>query len=407
MCRSGEPDRVPPKRKAGQLGVLAVCMRLLAGLLLGCTAPLQSASGKGTTLYVLSGRDGTLVPLDGTSGRVLGPPLPAGPAPAQAVPGPAGSFLTLSFSRQQPGTLTRITPAGRDWQVAPVPLPVPPRWARVAGDGGRYVALVHHLPSGVKGAGQPGAPEMSRCRLLLLDALHGTVVRTHTVCGPVEEVKELVMENTPSGPVAYLGIGASSFGASDVAGGSPGTAAGTGHASSGRPRDRVVALDGLTGALVAEIALAGPPEHLHLAKTRERFGSRLYVVEAAPGAEDEYSVTGHWRLLGLDALTFAVEREIAVHTQLRALAIAPDGDHAYALRAGGKSLLHLDLRTGDHQPIASLSYASVGLATTTSHVYVPDPEGNAVWRVDRHRPDRMRRITVNHHPIAIVVRHAA
>jgi hypothetical protein len=389
---------------ASRLSLLAVAVIMVAGGLQGCAGPVPNAAGTGITLYVLSGRDGTLVPLDGTSGRVLGPPLPAGLAPAQAVPGPAGGFLALSFSRLAPGTLTRISPAGRGWQTAPVLLPVPLRWALLAGDGGRYAAIVHHVIEIAQQPiqkGQPGKPATPGCRLEVLDALTGMVVRTHTACGPAEEVRDLVLENTPGGPVAYLGIGASRMsGASAAAGGAR-------SANVGRSRDRVVALDALTGALVAEVALTGPPEHIHLAPARERSGSRLYLVEPAPGAENEYSADGHWRLLGLDTVTFALEREVAVHIQLRALAIAPDGDHAYALPAGGKSLLHLDLRTGDLQQIASLPHASVGLAATANHVYVPDPEGNAVWRVDRHRPDRMRRIPVNRRPTTIVVRHPA
>ena len=47
-------------------------------------------------LYVANGRDGTVTRLDAGSGRVLGPPLPAGPAPAQVVAGPGGALLVLA-----------------------------------------------------------------------------------------------------------------------------------------------------------------------------------------------------------------------------------------------------------------------------------------------------------------------
>lgn len=257
-------------------------------------------------------------------------------------------------------------------------MPIPLRRALLAGDGGRYVLVAHH-PSPKDGAAPP------RCRLDVVDSIDASVVHSHTVCAPHEEIRQLLMEQTSTGPIAYLGIG-------DV-----------GPTDAQHKRDRVVAVHANTGAVLRTLPLVSPSEHLLLAAAPERSGSRLYVVEGTPGAENEYTVLGRWRLLGIDPATFEIEREIPVRVMLRALTVAPDGDHAYALPAGGTKLLHLDLLTGALHPLASFPAASVSLVAITRHVYVPDPVGDQVWIVDRRHPDRLRTVNVGRHPTSIVM----
>src|SRR5262249_17988174 len=155
-------------------------------------------------LYVANAVDGTVTRLDGGTGRVLGPPLPAGPLPAQVVPGPGGGLLVRSFSPQRSGALTYVAPGrggGSDWGARPVPLEAGARDVWLAGAGGRHAAVAYLAPDPATG--------QLRCRLALVDALSGTVRPAHDVWGPpggIGGISGLAVDEGPDGPVAYLGL---------------------------------------------------------------------------------------------------------------------------------------------------------------------------------------------------------
>jgi hypothetical protein len=220
--------------------------------------------------------------------------------------------------------------------------------------------------------------------LTLVDHRSGTVERRHTVCAGPELVAGLALADGPTDPVAYLGIL------------SPGPPAAGGGAAGPDVASRIVAVRATTGAVVATLPLAGDPWHLVLAAAPGRGGRRVYAVEAQPRAWEAGlgAVTG--RLLALDPATLAVEREWPLFPVPAALAVAPDGEHAYALT---ESLLtHLDLGTGTQRRLALLPRGAGGLAVTDARVYATDLAGREVWAVDRHGGHLVQSIPVGRHP---------
>ena len=363
-------------RALGRAVIQSVSVTALC-VLAGCAWPAGAgrAAVPATQLYVANAGDATVTRLDAASGRVVGRPLPAGPAPGQVSPGPAtageaSSLLALSTTRAGTDALTHVHRAGAGWVTRPLPLGVGAHGARLAGDGGRYGAVAYHVPDGNTEGEGPGR----LCRLALVDHLTGAVERRHTVCAGPDFVAGLALADGPAGPVAYLGI-------LDT-----GPSAGS----------RIVAVHTQTGAVLATLPLAGDPWHVVLAAAPGRGGRRLYAVEAQPRAWDSHqgAITG--RLLALDPVTLAIEREWPQFPLPAALAVAPDGGHAYALTES--MVTHLDLVTGAQRRLALLPRGAGGLAVTEARVYATDLAGHEVWAVDRHEGHLVQTIPAGRHP---------
>jgi DNA-binding beta-propeller fold protein YncE len=377
------------------------------GLAAGCAPSGQGAPGRAERLYALNALDGTLTPLDGERAAVAGPPLPAGDAPAQVAPGPGGSLFVLSFARDRPAGLTHVVRDQGTWRARPVPIGASLQQAALAADGGRYAAVVHHTPTRLGAEPGPpalpaGAPE-GRCRLTLLDLATGET-RTHVVCGPGEQVAGVALRAGPDGPVAYLGI--SDTRSPEAGPGDARTPTPPGSAAPRSLRDRVAAVDARTGRVLAVRALASSPERLQFAPLGPDTGSpegRLYVLEGAPGAESDYSPLGRWRLLGLHPATLETEQEAVLGVRVGALAVAPDGAHAYAVTAGGKDVLQVNLATGVSRRLGALPGYNAGAMTVTAHhVFVPNPLGSEVWVLDRRDGRPAATILVGRRPVAVV-----
>src|SRR5688500_16978205 len=90
------------------VGRALVAALSLIAVLMGCVAPERGAGGGRSLPYVANGLDGTLTRLDAASGQVIGPPLPAGPAPGRVAAGPAGSALVLSLAERPAARLTHV-----------------------------------------------------------------------------------------------------------------------------------------------------------------------------------------------------------------------------------------------------------------------------------------------------------
>ena len=89
--------------------------------------------------------------------------------------------------------------------------------------------------------------------------------------------------------------------------------------------------------------------------------------------------------------------------QVRALAVAPGGAHAYALAAGGGDVLHVDLATGVARRLGAVpGHAAGALAVTGRYVLVPDPLGHEVWALDRRGGRPAAPIPVGRRPVAVV-----
>jgi hypothetical protein len=251
--------------------------------------------------------------------------------------------------------------------------------AWLAGDGGRYGAVAYHDPASETGGPPP------RCRLALVDHVSGAVVRRHTVCAGGEVVTGLALEEGPAGAIAYLGL---------LEPEPPATVAGAaGRAAS----SRLVAVDAQSGAVVAARPLAGEPRHLVLAAAPGRDGRRLYATEAPSWRWDEDLTTAPGRLLGLDPGTLGVESEQRLSSLPAHLAVAPDGDHAYALT--GPRLTHVDLATGAQRLLVSLPRAAASLAVTDGRVYAAGASGDEVWAVGRRGGHLVQTIPVGRRPV--------
>ena len=359
----------------------------LGALLAGCVPPGRTAGPTPETLFVGDGAAGTVTPLEPRMGYPVGPPVPVGAAPAQLVAGPAGRLLVLAIPAapsRGPATLSRVVHSGRSWQTLPVELGTPAYDARLAGDGGRYAVVAFH-PEPVSGDGpQPSGPP---CRVALVDVGGGVVERTLAVCGPRERVSAVALESGPAGPVVYLGLW---LPAED-----PG--------ASGHARGRVVALDARSGTVRAVAQVAGRPDHLALAPGRSPPDARLYCVEHVPFLAYDTSVGVRSRLLALDPGTLQLERELPLRDSPLHVAVAPDGERAYALTAGGRRLAQVDLASGVEAPLVSLPGEGYALALAEEWVYVSHPKGGAIWVVDRRRGAVARIVRVGQQPIALAL----
>jgi hypothetical protein len=109
-------------------------------------------------------------------------------------------------------------------------------------------------------------------------------------------------------------------------------------------------------------------------------GRRLYAVERLAGPEDE-APGGTWaRLLGLHPATLEVERERPLDAVPTRLAVAPDGEVAYALH--DFTLTRLGLAGGPDRSVA-LPGRGLALAVAGDRVYVSSASGPELWAFRR------------------------
>lgn len=343
---------------------------LAAPVLTACgTAGVSGgAGGAAAVLYVANGLDGTVSQVNAQTGHLIGPPFPAGPAPAQLVAGPGGTLVVLPAGGPE-WRLSHVTPSRAPAPVRAMPLEPGGSGGRLIGDDQGGAVLLYHLPV--------ETPEGRTlvCRLALLDVSRGVLERTHTICASPDVVVDAALEEGPRGPVAYLAIQRP-----------PALLAGRWRPGSGR----VLAVDAQTGAALGVAALPGTPRWLRLAPAPGPGGQLLYCLVGGAGsgedsaAEGDPVAGGPWRLLGLDPLTLRVEREHLLPRPLRALRVAPDGSAGYALDAlVGREVVRLDLRTGATRRLATLPRAGADLVVTRERIYVADRSA-AVWALDRH-----------------------
>jgi hypothetical protein len=363
--------------------VAAAVACILAGV--SCVPPVERAAGTGQALYVANALDDTISVLDSQSGRPLGPPVPAGRAPGQIVPGPAGTLLHLTVTGERGNAVTwlRRTGAG-GWSARPVKLDEPVPQALAVADGGvaGVAAVVYRVP---------GAAGARGCRLALIDLLRGTAQRPLTICGAGELVSSVAIAGEapdgPAGPIAYVGL----------------WRVGQARGEAVMSNPRVVAIDVRTGATRALLRLASPPPHLVLAPGPEGGGPRLYVVEPLDFIDADFAVPSRARLLALDPMTLELARAYDLHDAPRRVAVAPDGAFAYRLTAGGTYVWRTDLRTGTDVQLVSLPSPGAGLVATDDALYVADPLGSDVWTIDRRRGRLTGSLAVGRHPVALAL----
>ena len=375
----------------GGPSVLATAAAVATLLLpLAACAPPTTAAGRALAgdVYVANSFDGTITRLDGTTGRASETPLPAGHAPWQMAAGPDDRLLVLAAGGA--AALTRLAPTGQDgaWVAQAVPLEAGASGAILAGDGRGGAALTYRVVASSTAPAAPAALPAPPCQLAAIDIASGAVGAPLAPCRPGETVAGLALGDGPGGPTAYLSLWRTA--SWDAAGPVPGGGL-------------IRSLDLASGAVVAEARLAGLPGPLLLAAGPGAAGQRLYGVEGfhsagEPGGDAyaEADLADRWLVRGRNPLTLSPETAVALPARPKALAIAPDGDHGFALagsagRAGpgdparvSTALVHLDLRRGSAQPLGRVPGSGYGgLAVAGDRLYVPNPEGDAVAVVDR------------------------
>lgn len=110
------------------------------------------------------------------------------------------------------------------------------------------------------------------------------------------------------------------------------------------------------------------------------------------------------RLLGLNPDTLAVESGRTLGFVPAGLAVAPDGDQAYALH--DQDVVRLDLVGQADTRLPFLPEPGHGLTVTHDRVYVSQFFGGTLWVLDRHREEHVRNwrtVAVGRHPTAIVL----
>jgi DNA-binding beta-propeller fold protein YncE len=361
---------------------------------LAACGPPAGAPGAGTlALYVADARDGTIDRLDAATGYPLGPPLPAGPAPGQIVPGPAGSLLVRSLDAERGHPLTLVRRVGGVWSARPLSLGPGTRVALVAVAGAGAGAAVAAYSGG------PG-PSDAGCRLVHILLPAGTVAAAHPACAPEETVTALAAADPADagtgGAAVYVGVWRPD---------PPPAGAGGGL------RGRVLAVDGGTGAVRRALPLPGAPVDLALAPAPDGRGARLYCLEVAPGGTNEalaradpvYTADDRWRLHGLDPDGLTPEVTWPLAGPAHGLAVAPDGARAYLLAgaAPAGALWQVDLATGAADRLAALPASGEGVAVTAERVYVSNPHWRDVWAVDRRRGGAPRAIRVGRAPAGL------
>ena len=242
---------------------------------------------------------------------------------------------------------------------------------RLAGDGVR-TAAVAYLPGAVGGA--PPGP----CGVAVVDLDLGIVRHRWAACRAREQLLALVVGDDGAGPVAYAGLWQEA-----ERPGRPGTG-------------RVAAFDAARGVALAAAPVDGAPGGLGLGPARDRPGARVFAAVAAlepdpVGSLDEasrFALARGWRLLGLDAVTLALERDFALAAPPLGLTVAPDGRDAYAFatdyRPLGRLLQRIDLATGVVTAGgAAPGLGTGGLAVTADRLYVADLFDDRIWTADR------------------------
>jgi hypothetical protein len=265
------------------------------------------------------------------------------------------------------------------------------------------------------GADGPGGAPGAVCRVALLDVRHGSPEAVHRVCsGTVRG--EAVTALSLDGPAEGAEAGARTRGGPTLFVGlwRPGAARGAAPIT---PGGRVLALAAATGAVRSVYSTAGPPRALVLAPAPGPPDRRLYSLEGGAGPDGsgdadwgtgDPASTGAavWRLVGLDPGALEPVSELSLPEPLLWLGVSPDGREGYGLSGRGSLVLgslvlRLDLAAGSVAPLTTLPGPAQGLAVTRDRLYVPAPERDAVWVVDRQRGTLLRTVSVGRGPVAI------
>jgi DNA-binding beta-propeller fold protein YncE len=372
-------DRSAPRAARTRTGLARA--RLVSCLLLAACAPaVPAAAGAGPVLFVANAGDGTIAQIDAVGGRIGSPSLAVAGSPVQVAPGAGGSVLVLSLSATRLVSLTLFRPTSDGWTARPVALPDPANDAVMSADGSRWAAVAYRVFDPADGAALSGRP---RCSLAVVDTVAAVAERTLSVCGPREVVRDLMVLGGPTGATVYVAV--QSF-----------TGMGTGRVN------RVVALDVSGGRVVAMTPIDGTPTQLVGGSAAAERDGLVYCAVTTSGPEDEPPAPYRGRLLALDAETLTVVEAYSLDLAPAHVAVAPDGDRAYALF--GNSVYPLDLITGRTGPGLVLPERGLAIVATNGRVYVAVADRDEVVVIDGGAERIVQRIRAGRSPVALALR---
>jgi hypothetical protein len=143
---------------------------------------------------------------------------------------------------------------------------------------------------------------------------------------------------------------------------------------------------------------------VHEARRHTRWATPAYRVAQEWGTERGWAMSVQVKSTGRVVRHRQPQlRAVRVRPRRVGLAVAPDGESAYALTTDGYSRTEFDLVAGTKCPIASFWDSATNLAVTDQHVFVLNPGGDEVWVVGRRLGQPLRRIRVGRNPAGIAV----
>jgi hypothetical protein len=377
------------RRRRPARGPLVLVAALLA---VSCVAPAGGPAGAPPALLVLDAREGTLVRLRPGGGGAPEAVIRVPAGATQVLPAPGGGALVLPAPGARPAAVTRVARTAAGWEARPLELEPGATVSHLAVDG-RWGVAAYRLPA----TADPASPR-GRCRLALVDLGSGAVRARHPVCAAREEVLSLALGPGPAGrPVAYLGLWRL-----------PGPGV---DADAGQSGGRIVALDPAGGQTLRVAAADAVPSALAVVRTGAGAGAEVLCACGAAEAEQLqreglWDGVGRWLALTLDAESLQPLAAMPLAARPEWLAAAPDGAVAYALSGGldvGGSAVLTEVDAGGARVRAVLPGRATGLAVDAAHVYVPQPDGDAIRVVARRGGGPGRTLSVGLRPVAVAV----
>ena len=374
---------------------------VLAAAIAGCSPAARENAARATapTVLVANTGDQTISRLDPSSLRVVGPRIAVGAPPWRVLSDGNDRLLVQLTNPHTSSGLVYLAPRPPaqhnpavgmrgDYTATPIDLGADSRAELIAGDGGRYAAVIY-----ASSTWPPAFP----CGLAILDLRDGAVVGTHHLCGDGDVVQGLALATDAGGPVVYVALWDMS-------------------ASSGG-EGRIVMLDGLTGAPLASLRLSMIPGSLAVAPAQ---GDRPGRIFAATSSVDQtrdacrvesvaycYGVAGRWQLLVLDSARLEQIQAIPLGFAPSYLQPTPGGTAVLAIDgAAGRThvtVSRISLHSGHVTELAAVSFAPAALATIGRQVYVPSMTDNEVLVLDYRSGHRVRSIRVGANPLGVAV----
>jgi hypothetical protein len=370
---------------------LGFCLTFLMLHAAACAPPGQGAAGRGEALVVGLADPAAVEWLDSGYGR-HGAAL-AG-VPQQLAAGPRGSVVALTAGAAGGGRveLELVRPRGAAGAQAPglrLGGLETSGLARLAADGQRYAVVIYQPWTETRALPETApSADAARCRLLVVDLVHGESRPAPGPCRAGERLRSLVLE--PGGAPHEEGPAPAAFAYVGLEGPRSGTENGAG---------RLVQVALPSGAEVGSLTLAGAPADLRLTPGAGGAPPKLYALEQSGGASDLVPTPERGRVVVLDPLTLEVLGAHPLRAHASRLLPAPDGRAVFLVQQD--TVQRLDLPTGGLRQIAQLPGRVVGAEILGERLYLGGPEARALWVLDARTGHRRPNLPLPGQPVSL------